>query len=152
MQKIVGGIAGLTLLPNSALTYYLGGATPGNTIKLFSVTAQDADPKVLPLSTLPEKCVWAHKSENTAYCAVPQFILPATYPDDWYKGRVSFTDELWKLDLATGETTFISDLPKESGQSIDAVNLVLSSDDEYITFINKTDLTLWGLDLTIQRI
>ncbi len=150
LQKIVGGIAGLTLLPNSALTYYLGGATPGSTINLFSVTPQNPEPNVLPLSTLPEKCVWARKSANIAYCAVPRFILPATYPDDWYKGRIFFTDELWKLNLATGETTFVSDLPVESGQAIDAINLILSSDDEYLTFINKIDLTLWGIDLTVQ--
>ncbi|MFA6050438.1 MAG: hypothetical protein WC761_04550, partial [Candidatus Paceibacterota bacterium] len=150
LRKIVGGIAGLTLLPNSSLTTYLGGATPGTTIRLFTVTPEDPEPQILPLSTLPEKCVWAKKTPNTVYCAVPSAIFPATYPDDWYKGKISFSDQIWKINTVTQETTLVSNLPSESNQAIDGVNLSIADDDAYLTFINKIDLTLWGLDLSIK--
>ncbi len=85
------------------------------------------------------------------YCAVPTNIPNGVYPDAWYQGRVSFSDNIWKINVATGETNIISSLPRESSQQIDAMNLKLSDDDSYITFINKTDLTLWGLNLVIKN-
>ncbi len=150
LRKITGGIAGLTLLANSDLSRYLGGATPGGDVKLFVVTDSDSEPHLLPISTMPEKCVWSRTEATVAYCAVPMAVLPALYPDDWYKGRVSFVDTIWKIDTSTEETSLVSDLPVESGQAIDAIKLQLSADDKYLTFINKTDLTLWGLDLSVS--
>ena len=151
IRKIIGGIAGLTILPNKNLKDFIGGANPANTIKLFSYKLGDTDPRVLPISTLPEKCVWSNTDTSIIYCAVPLIIPNATYPDDWYKGRVTFNDQLWKINIASGETTLVSNLSIESGQAIDAMNIMLSSDDKYLTFINKIDLTLWGLDLSVKK-
>jgi len=147
LRKIIGGMLGLTILPNQALDTHLVARALENSIELFSYKGSEGTPKTLPLRTLPEKCVWAHKNASIVYCAVPVSIVPALYPDDWYKGRVAFTDQIWSINITTGETKIISDLPKESGQAIDGTNLMLSLDDTYLTFINKTDLTLWGLDL-----
>lgn len=148
LRKIVGGVAGLTILPRNDLVVYLGAGTPSGSIKLFAYFDKTRELKVLPLQTLPEKCVWAKAEADIAYCAVPIGIIPATYPDDWYKGRVSFTDNIWKVDVKTGKTDLVASLPEETGQAIDAINLQISTDDKYLTFTNKIDLTLWGLDIS----
>jgi hypothetical protein len=149
MKKIVGSIYGLTILPNKNLSTYIVGEASNNLFKIsiFSET----ETKDISLKTLPEKCVWSNKSSELLYCAVPNNKPFGMYPDDWYKGKVSFEDSLWSINTKSGETKFISDLAKESGQSIDAINLYISSDDKYMTFINKIDLTVWGIDLTLKK-
>lgn len=151
LTKIMGGVAGLTVLPNKDGTAYLGAGSPGGVVKLFSYIVKGEKQTILSLSTLPEKCVWANKDKLVAYCAVPQSMPNSTYPDVWYQGRISFVDDIWKINVSTGETNLISSLQKESGQNIDATNMKLSDDDTYLTFINKSDLTLWGLDLTKNK-
>ncbi len=148
LKKIMGEIAGLTVLPNKDGNTYLGAGAPGGVIRTFVYFAKEDKRTILPFATFPEKCVWS-SVKFIAYCAVPEAIPESTYPDAWYQGRVSFTDSLWKINVSTGETNLISDLPKESGQKIDAVNLELAGDDSYLTFTNKIDLTLWGLKLSL---
>jgi hypothetical protein len=150
LNKIMGEIAGLTVLPNRDGNTFLGAGAPGGNVKLFAYFAKEDKQTMLPLSTFPEKCVWAAE-KSVAYCAVPENIPQTTYPDAWYQARVSFTDDIWKINVNTGETNLVSSLPKESGQKIDAIDMKLSDDDTYLTFINKIDLTLWGINLT-QRI
>jgi len=36
---------------------------------------------------------------------------------------------------------------KEAGEEMDATKLILDKNDEYLVFINKKDLSLWGLKL-----
>jgi hypothetical protein len=151
LSKIIGDIAGLTLLPNKDGNSYLGAGTPGGAVKLFSYFAKEDKQTLLPFSTFPEKCVWSNVDKAVAYCAVPESIPNTTYPDAWYQGRVSFTDDIWKINVSTGETNLISNLPRESGEKIDVINMKLVDDDTYLTFINKIDLTLWGLNLTLKK-
>lgn len=146
LKRVLGGIIGLTVLPNPDLNTYLI-SEGGSDIKLYVYNDTSKTTKNVSLKTLPEKCVWGNKATKILLCAVPQSIPSALYPDDWYKGKVSFSDSIWRINLDTGETNLISNLSEEGGQAIDAVNLRLSSDGKYITFINKIDLTLWGLDL-----
>lgn len=152
LRKIIGGIAGLTLLPNKDGNTYLGAGTPNGIVKLFAYFDKEGNTELLPLSTFPEKCIWKNIEKNSLICAVPKSISMGTYPDDWYKGKTTFTDELWQIDIKTKETQLISSLDIESGQAIDAINFKISSDDKYITFINKKDLTLWGLDLNVKKL
>jgi hypothetical protein len=149
LKKIVGGIKGLTVLPYKDSESFLVGEG-GQTLKL-TYFKQNKLTQNVPLKTLPEKCVWSKKEAAVIYCAVPNELKSANYPDDWYKGLISFTDSIWRMNLDTTETRLIADLPTESGQAIDVQNIQISNDDMYITFINKTDLTLWGLDLARDK-
>ncbi|MDB5204005.1 MAG: seg [Candidatus Taylorbacteria bacterium] len=150
MTKLVGNILGMTVLPNTDLSSYLVGYA-SETLKLSVLNSKDSSLSGLSINTLPEKCVWSNVSTSIVYCAVPKSIPRAVYPDDWYKGKMSFNDSLWKINVKTGETNLISNLSIESSQIIDATNLQISSTDKYLTFINKRDLTLWGIDLTIKQ-
>lgn len=147
LTKIIGNVPGLTILPSRDLSYILVGR--GNeTLSLSAYKTNDTLSPLQSLNTMPEKCIWSRKDADVFYCAVPKTIPSGVYPDDWYKGNVSFNDDIWKINLKTGFSSFLVSPEKEVGQEIDAVNLGLSSTDNYLTFINKKDLTLWGYDVT----
>ena len=98
-------------------------------------------------NTLADKCVWSTLRKNELYCAVPNNVPSAIYPDDWYKGKVSFVDKIWHMDTNTGEVHLIANLLTLSNKLIDVTQLVLDPKENYLYFINKNDLTPWVLDL-----
>ncbi|MFA6095793.1 MAG: hypothetical protein WC767_03045, partial [Candidatus Paceibacterota bacterium] len=102
---------------------------------------------LLSLNTLSDKCVWSKKFKTTVYCAVPQSIPRGTYPDDWYRGTVSFSDNLWKIDAASMETDLILNPSFEGGGDMDMTRLDIDGNDEHLIFLDKNDLSLWELDL-----
>ena len=71
------------------------------------------------------------------YCAVPLNPPQALYPDGWYQGLVSFSDVLVRIDAGVGSMTVLVDPKEFAGEEIDAVNLALSKDENYLFFINK---------------
>jgi hypothetical protein len=97
--------------------------------------------------TLSDKCIWSNLRKNEIYCAVPTEIPNAMYPDDWYRGNVSFVDQIWHLDTNTGEVHLLANLLTLSSKLIDATDLTLDPKEDNLYFINKRDLTLWALDL-----
>lgn len=98
--------------------------------------------------TIPDKCVWSKLNKAVVYCAFPKTVPGGLYPDDWYKGKVFFNDTISSLNTTTFEFDTYSDLEAESGNIlIDATNLMLSKDENYLLFTNKRDLTLWVLEL-----
>jgi hypothetical protein len=147
--RIIGDINGLTILasPNLSTILYSESDSNANPLSLTAYGVKSASTQALPIKTLPEKCVWSSIKTSIFYCAVPDNLPNASYPDDWYKGVISFSDSIWRIDLATGESKYLANLSQMSGQSIDATRLALDSREDYLTFINKRDLTLWGLQI-----
>jgi hypothetical protein len=76
---------------------------------------------------------------------VPSTIPSGNYPDDWYKGSVSFVDNIYKVDLSLPAIQAIYKLPTD--QAIDATNLFLDAKEENLYFTNKSDYYLWGLTI-----
>ena len=69
----------------------------------------------------------------------------ALYPDDWYKGLVSFSDVLVKINAENlSASSFVLD---PAGAGPDAVNLFLSEDEKTLFFMNRRDNSLWRVDL-----
>jgi len=99
----------------------------------------------------PEKCVSLQNQTKKLYCATPQTDSTGSYPDDWYKGVQSFSDILWKIDVASTTATVLSDFLTESGREIDVSSIGVSQDGKYIYFINKNDDALWMFDTTITQ-
>ena len=101
----------------------------------------------LGIKTLPEKCTWG-KMSDFLYCAVPRTISQGQYPDTWYQGEVSFSDQIWKIDIKTGNTTMISDPALvTNGEELDGTKLAIDQNGNYLFFVNKKDSFLWKLDL-----
>ncbi|TAK57461.1 hypothetical protein EPO17_01935 [Patescibacteria group bacterium] len=147
MTKILGGINGLTTLTNTDANKVLFGTSLGGGLTLSVYDIKNAVKQDLSLITLPEKCVWSKKEKEVVYCGVPLSIPSDKYPDAWYQGKVSFSDELWKINTGTGELRIVADIKELSGQDIDMTNLALNDKETLLVFINKQDLTLWSLEL-----
>ncbi len=142
-NKILSGIDGLTTLtsPDGKMVLY-----GDNNLSLNIFNIGTGNSVLLGVKTLPEKCVWGPASD-ILYCAVPKSISQAQYPDSWYQGEISFSDALWKIDVASGNTTIIGDPASISGEEVDATKLALDSNQNYLFFINKKDSYLWEFSL-----
>lgn len=141
-EKVLGGISGLTTLtsPNGNLVLY---ADDRLNLNIYNIGTEET--KRISIKTLPEKCTW--REDNTEiYCAMPRDITNAPYPESWYMGEVSFSDQIWKINAETLNTGLILDpLQTDGGEEIDGIKLKFK--DNYLFFINKKDNFLWELKI-----
>ena len=147
LKKILGGINGLTTLtsPDGNNVLY-----SNNNLNMSIYNKQTGEYKQLGVRTLSEKCVWGRASD-VVYCAVPKYINGSLYPDTWYQGEVSFSDDIWKIYTTDGNGSKILD-PLISGEGtsteeIDGIKLMLDQTENYLFFVNKKDSYLWELRL-----
>jgi len=145
--QILDNIPGLTasMSPNEKYIIYSEGTSRGLTTFLYNTDTGEISS--LPSNTLPEKCVWSVNEVSSIYCAVPNLLPQAAYPDSWYKGLISFSDSIWKIDVETSVVQVISTPEIEVGVQMDAIKLMLSPNEDYLVFINKKDSTPWSLQL-----
>jgi hypothetical protein len=79
---------------------------------------------------------------------VPKSIDTGSYPDTWYQGEVSFRDQIWKIDLKTGNGTMLVDpITISNGEEIDGTKLMMDDGENYLFFVNKKDSFLWEFSL-----
>ncbi len=145
-DNVLSEINGLTTLmsPNGKSILYSESTDGGVKLKLFKMDTREFID--IGIKTLPEKCVWGADS-TYAYCAIPQSLPEANYPDNWYQGLLSFNDDTWKLDFKSNIFTIIAHPEDMAGESIDATHLTLDSKENYLIFTNKKDSFLWSLNL-----
>lgn len=151
-KKVLGKINGLTTLtsPNGQLVLYTS-----NNLSLNIYNIETGATGSIPIKTLPEKCVWGNNND-VLYCAVPKFVNTAfQYPDSWYQGKILFSDDIWRIDVASGTGSkildpLLSELDssfKENAEPIDGIKLALDKNEDTLFLINKVDSFLWGLKL-----
>ncbi len=146
-KNILSNVSGLSDLvsPDANQVIYL---TQGDTSQLTAINQKTGDLHTITPTTFPEKCVWSIKNSTVIYCAVPRETIQNGSLISWYKGLISFTDDIWKIDIKNNTSTIIENLSSDSGMQIDAIKPLLSDSEQYLVFINKRDGTLWSLDLT----
>ena len=140
LNKVLGGISGLTTLtsPSGKLVLY-----SNNNLSLYIYNTDTRGSTLLGIKTLPEKCVWGNLGD-IIYCAVPKSIGLGQFPDLWYQGEISFSDQIWRIDAVTGSTTMILDpITIASGVEVDGIKLSLDEGENYLFFVNKKDSYLW---------
>jgi hypothetical protein len=143
--RALGPLQGLATLPSPSGKYLLYSYLDNGKLGLGVLDLATHVATRLPLATLPEKCAWTN-DDASLYCGVPT-TLAGTLPDDWYQGAVSFSDRIWKIDLAGRVATLVID-PKQAGNTdVDAVGLGLDSTNDVLIFTNKRDSTLYAYDL-----
>jgi hypothetical protein len=147
LSTIIGNYRGLSGKMNRDGSKILVSAIVNSNIVTSIRNIKDSINNDLLFKTLSEKCVWSNVVKTDLYCAVPSQIPTGAYPDDWYRGRVSFIDQIWHVDTKTGETHQLANLLELSNSRIDAINLTLDPKENTLYFINKEDLSLWALDL-----
>ena len=143
LSKTISGVNGLTTLASLDGKLILYGDN-NLFLKIYHTDTKTVDS--LGTRTLPEKCVWG-KASDIIYCAVPKSTGSAEYPDAWYQGEVSFTDQIWKIDIKTGKAEIVADPAEIVGEEIDAIKLTMDTDANYLFFVNKKDSYLWELKL-----
>lgn len=146
--KVASDMRGLTALANNDASLVFLSSRETNSIKSFVFDVKSGTTEPLGVSTLADKCVWSAKEKSVIYCAVPVLPSLANYPDDWYKGKVSFSDSLWRINASSGETKEILNPLFESNVSMDILDLSLNQSETVLVFKNKKDQTVWRYELT----
>ena len=138
LRRVLGNINGLTTSVSPSGTYILYSQNSGQgfVTKLFNTKTSAT--QSLTLSILPEKCAWS--SLEDVFCAGTTTLTPAVYPDAWYQGTVSFSDQLYHIYT---KSVIYDTLYDNSGQSFDMTNLQVNEDQRILYFMDKTSGVLW---------
>jgi hypothetical protein len=145
LTKLLGPLNSLVVTTNKsgnriAYSYDDGG------MKLVTKNLTNQNTAEIFPATIAEKCVWSEEIPSSIYCGLSS-NLTGTQIDDWYKGIIHYTDSIWSFDISTGISEEQVDSKTGSDLKIDVVGPQLSPDEDYLFFINKTDLSLWALKI-----
>ena len=147
LTRAISAVNGLITLidPLGNLALYSESASQKLSLKIYSFKAGTT--VEVPITTLPEKCIWSKNNLGIIYCAVPSYIQDGNYPDIWYQGQTQFSDEIWQIDSKNGASKLLTALKDLSNKDIDSTSLFMSPDEKYLFFTNKSDFHLWSLRL-----
>jgi hypothetical protein len=101
----------------------------------------------LPIVAQPDKCAFTPDNSDMLYCGYEENKLTYDFPDNWFKGLVSFSDTLWEIDLKKGLAAKLIDTEKETGRELDSIGMNMSDQNKVLYFINKNDNTLWMYEI-----
>ena len=146
-SRIAGPLSGLVALASHNGKWVLVSSVSGGTMQMKMVNTATNEKVALPIATIADKCVWT-ADDSAIYCGIP--VNPPNnyfYPDDWYQGAVSFSDRIWKIDVAGRFAQLVLDFSKETKGSLDAKSLAIDPPATELVFMNKLDGSLWGYQL-----
>lgn len=146
VEKILGNILGMSTLTNNDTNLVAYSYSAENSFVLNVYDVINKINKDILIKTLIDKCVWGNKNNKILYCAIPKTIPQDNYPDAWYQGLQSFSDNIWQIDTETGNIELLYQIGVNEGD-IDAFDFKISLDDKYLSFSNKNDLSLWLLNI-----
>lgn len=145
--KILGPLNGLVAIPSAVGNRILYSYVENGITRLFAKNlGNNSLSEILPV-TLAEKCVWSIRNIGTLFCGSPTNGLGFGEPDNWYRGATHFSDRIWLFDTNIDIAQVLVEPKTSLGIDIDATELKLSLKEDYLIFINKTDLSLWALRL-----
>jgi hypothetical protein len=101
----------------------------------------------LPLLAIKEKCTFNRYDSTYFWCAAPSVQPDATYIDDWYKGTTVANDYLWFIDSNKQTAELIARPESLVSRTLDVVDITSGKNVPSLFFKNRTDQTLWQLDL-----
>ncbi|MES2966899.1 MAG: hypothetical protein V4668_03865 [Patescibacteria group bacterium] len=140
-------VTGNALTVEANKDYYVSTQQVGEKPSSFITKVIDKKISTLPLIMEPSKCVFSTKDFNILYCGYELTEYSYEFPDNWYKGLISFSDTIWQIDVEKGSATQIVNPETETGRAVDITNMSIGSTNEVLYFINKTDNTLWMYEI-----
>lgn len=147
LNKILGNINGLLVKVSPDKKYYIYSQSEYSRPSVRIYNTETKTTNIITIDTLPsEKCVFSQKNKDEAYCFGSLIYKPSTYPDDWYKGKITNYESLYKINLTNNFTQALYSF-EEGELSFDVTNPKLTTKDNFIVFENKNDFTLWSIDL-----
>ena len=148
LTKLLGPLNGLAVMADSSgthIAYSYNNQNGGAGMEAKNLqTGAVID---IPLATIAEKCVWSGKNRGVIYCGSPVSEIGGNEPDNWYRGVTHFSDRIWRFDTNTEIAQILSEPKASLNMDIDASDLKLSPNEDYLIFTNKRDLSLWALKL-----
>jgi hypothetical protein len=145
--KFFGGIVGGSAIPRADGKFLLvssGGAAPS----IFTLDTANEAINPISIRTIAEKCAWQASNTLVIVCGVPKSIPRVSYPDAWYQGLLTTNDLIEIIDIENGSVLPISDPSHEVNEDIDVQMMLISKNKDYVSFINKTDQSLWLLKVS----
>ena len=137
-SKLLGPLVGLTSNTAPSGKHVLVTFTANNRLVTQIINTVNGTTQSIPFTALPEKCTWY--SSDTFYCGIPASYPNGLYPDDWYKGVVSFSDVLWSYTISTQSAVQVAIPP----QPIDMFRMESDPATGYLFFMNKNNYELWS--------
>lgn len=147
MNRVFGNIVGLSTITNKDSSFVAYSYTDNNSFNLDIFDTTNKSKIDIKVPTLADKCIWGLNNSKILYCAIPRNIPINKYPDSWYQGLESFVDDIWKIDSETGNVSQIYQVGTNESINLDVLDLKISPDDKYLSITNKTDLSLWLLEI-----
>lgn len=146
LNKILGPLSALSVTPSVDGRRLAYSYISNQGYKLNATSVDGVSVEIIP-TTVADKCVWSKKDPGLVYCAVPENGLGAGAPDAWYQGLASYSDRVWRFNADTNTAEILVDPKRNFDIEVDAFDLLLSPDEDYLFFTSKSDLSLWGLRL-----
>jgi hypothetical protein len=147
-RKKLGNTLGLMSLPSPEGDQIIYSYYDSGNIETVVYNEKTGFYTTISITTFPDdKCVWSKQNQNIVYCASPRNLIRGDWPDFWYQGRYAFNDRVVKIDTENFEASILLEANSETSENLDIINIDLSPNEDYLMFINKTDLYLWSLDI-----
>ena len=142
LRRVIGNVKGLTasVSPNGSFVLYSETTKDGFITKIMNTKTGSI--KNTNLAILPEKCVWL-KSEDLI-CAGNTDVPAGVYPDAWYAGLVSFSDQIFRIYTANN---IFDVLYSNNEESFDMTSLQADENRGLLFFIDKKTGLLWSFTL-----
>lgn len=131
IKKIIDNINGLTVLMSPDGKKLIYNKSLMSDLNLYILNLGTKENSLLQINTLTEKCLWA--DNNKLYCAVPRSLPIAKYPDDWYQGKLSFSDDIWLIDLEKKTNSIVNQLKG----NYDLNHLTINTNTNWLYAIDK---------------
>jgi hypothetical protein len=147
MDRILGDVTGLSTVTNKDASLVAYSYSENGFFYLNVYDVANRISRNFKIATLADKCVWGNSYTKILYCAVPRIINQNNYPDAWYQGLVSFSDDIWMIDTETGNNEQLYNIGSNEKADIDVFDMKISLDDQYLSFSDKNDLSLWLLKI-----
>lgn len=147
LNKISRAEKGLNGLPNKDFSKVL--FSKKNVLNSYILVVEDQKNKQqqeFNISTFIDKCVWS-KNNIDFYCAVPKNKIDSdNQPDNWYKGKKYFRDDILKINSETGMIEIIFNSIIE-GKYFDIIDLKIDDREKYLYWKNKKTDFVWSYDM-----
>ncbi len=147
LVRLIGPYDGLIATANPAGTHLIYSYAGGTETKLFAEEIGKSTPVEFLPSTLADKCVGSAQEQGVFYCGAPRGGVAGTEPDLWYQGKTRFSDDIWRFNALTESADLVLEPETNFGVYLDVSLPQFSSDEKYLVFVNRTDLSLWALTL-----
>lgn len=117
-----------------------------STISLALLNSSGGNYQSLNIPTFVGKAIWSKNNRIIFYSLPGSIPTGSVLPNDYFEKKLLTSDTFWQVDTETGETKRLAD-PSSIMESYDAINLVLSPDEDQLFFVNRRDGKLYRIHL-----